>query len=83
MYLGDCGIKWKLHNSDGFVHLFTVYMSCDVNNAMHHYDFNNILSSITMYCLQNNVKYCIIEGDFKADISRVNSMNTASLQMKV
>ena len=55
-------------------------MPCDVNNAMHHHDFNNALSSITMYCLQNNVKYCIIGGDFNADISRVNSMNTATLQ---
>ena len=40
IYLGDskktCGIKWKLHNSDGFVHLFTVYMPCDVNIAMYH-----------------------------------------------
>ena len=76
---GTCGIEWKLHNSDGFVNLFTVYMPCDVNNAMHHHDFNNVLSSITMYCLQNNVKYCIIGGDLNAGISRVNSMNTASL----
>ena len=64
IYLGDskrsCGIKWKLHNFDVFVHIFTVYMPCDVNNAMHHHDFNNVLSSITMYSLQNNVKYCII-----------------------
>ena len=55
-------------------------MPCDVNTAMHHHDFNNVLSSITLYCLQNNVKYCIIGGDFNADISRVNSMNTTSLQ---
>ena len=82
--LGDskrtCGIKWKLHNSDGFVNLFTVYMPCYVNTAIHHLDFNNVLQSITMYCLQNTVKYCTIGGDFNADISRVKSMNTASLQ---
>ena len=85
IYLGDlkrtCGIKWNLHHSDGFVNLFTVYIPYDANNALHHHDFNHVLSSITvLYCLQNNVKYCIIGGDFNADISRVNSMNTASLQ---
>ena len=78
IYLGDlkrtCGIKWKLNKYDGFVNLFTVYMPCDVNTAMHHHDFND------MYCLQNNVEYCINGGDFNADISRVNSMNTTSLQ---
>ena len=55
-------------------------MTCDVNIAMYHHDFNNVLSFITMYCIQNNVKYGIIGGDFNADISRVNSMNTTSLQ---
>ena len=52
-------------------------MPCDVN--MHHYDFNNVLSSISMNCLQHNVEYCIIGGDFNTYISRVNSMNTTSL----
>ena len=33
-----------------------------------------------MCCLQNNFNYCIIGGDFNADISRVNSINTTSLQ---
>ena len=83
IYLGDskrtCRIKWKLHNSDGIAHLFTVNMPCYVNIAMYHHDFNNVLSSITMYCLPNNVKYCIIGGDFNADLSRVNYMNTTSL----
>ena len=83
IYLGNskrtCGIKWKLHDSDGFVHLFKVQMPCNVNTAMYNHDFNNELSSITIYCLQHNVKYCIIGGDFNADISRVNSMYTASL----
>ena len=83
IYLVDskwtCGIKWKLHHSDGFVHLFTVYMSCDVNIAMHYHEFDHVLSSIAMYCLQHNVEYCIIGGDFNTDISRVNSMNTTSL----
>ena len=55
-------------------------MPCDVNTAMHHHAFNHVLSCITMYCLQTNVKYCIIGGDFNTDISRVNSMNTTSLQ---
>ena len=67
IYLGDskrtCGTKWKLHKSesDGFVNLFTVYMPCNVNTAMYHHDFNNVMSSITMYYIHNNVKYCIIE----------------------
>ena len=26
-----CGIKWKLNNSDEFVHLCTVYLPCDDN----------------------------------------------------
>ena len=39
-------------------------MPCDVNNAMHHHDFNNVLSSMPMYCQQNNAKYCIIGRDF-------------------
>ena len=83
IYLGDskrtCRIKWKYNYSDEFVHLFTVYLPCDVNIAMHHHDFNNVLSSISTYCLQYNVEYCIIEGDFNTDLSRVNSMNTTSL----
>ena len=88
IYLDDskrtCGIKWNLHISDGFVNLFTVYMPCDVHTAMYHHDLNNVLSSITMYGLQINVKYCIIGGDFNAGISRVNSMNTTILfQMNV
>ena len=64
IYLGDskrtCGIKWKLNNSDEFVHLFTVYLPCDDNIAMHHHDFNNVLTAISTYCLQYNVEYCII-----------------------
>ena len=47
IYLDDskrtCGIKCKLHNSDGFVNVFTVNMPCDVNTAMDHHDFNNVL----------------------------------------
>ena len=43
-------------------------MPCDDNIAMHHHDFNNVLSSISMYCLQYNVEYCIIGGDFNTDI---------------
>ena len=46
---------------------------------MHRHDFNNVLSAISTYCLQYNVEYCIIGGDFNTDISRVNSMNTTSL----
>ena len=46
-------------------------MPCDVNNAIHHHDFNNVMSSITMYCLQYYVKYCIIGIDFNADISEL------------
>ena len=60
IYLGDskrtCGIKWKLNNYDEFVHLFTVYLPCDDNIAMHHHDFNNVLSAISTYCLQYNVE---------------------------
>ena len=54
-------------------------MSCDDNIAIHHHDFNNVLSAISTYCLQYNVEYCIIGGDFHTNISRVNSMNTTSL----
>ena len=54
-------------------------MPCDDNIAMHHHDFNNVLSSIYMYCLQHNVEYCIIRGYFNTYISRVNSMYTTSL----
>ena len=54
-------------------------MPCDVNTTTHHHDINNVLLSIAMYCLQNKVKYCIIGGDFNANISRVNSMNTTSV----
>ena len=54
-------------------------MPCDDNIAMLHHDFNNVFSSISIHCLQHNVEYCIIEGDFNTDISRVNSMNTTSL----
>ena len=83
IYLFDstktCGIKWKLNHSDEFVHLFTVYMPCDDNIAMHHHGFNNVLSSISTYYLQYIVEYCITGGDFNADISWVNSMNTTSL----
>ena len=91
IYLGDsertCEIKWKLNNSDEFVYLFTVYLPCDDNIAMHHHDFNNVLSAISTYCLQYNVEYCIIGGDFNTYIyiyiyiyiSRVNCMNTTSL----
>ena len=74
-----CGIKWKLNNSDEFVHLFTVYLSCDYNISMHHHDFNNVLSAISAYCLQYKFEYCIIGGDFNTYISRVNSMNITSL----
>ena len=49
IYKGDstktCGIKWKLNNSDGFADLFTVYMYCDVNTAMHYHDFYHVLST--------------------------------------
>ena len=85
IYFGDskrtCEINWKLNNSE-FVHLFTVYMPCDDNIAMHHHDFNHVLSAISTYCHechQYNVEYCIIGGDFNTDISRVNSMNTTLL----
>ena len=49
--------------------------------VMHHHDFNHVLSAISTYCLQFNVEYCIIGGDFNTDISRVNSMNTTSLKL--
>ena len=65
IYLGDSkrtfGIKWKLNHSDGVVHLFTVYMPCDDNIAMHHHDFNNILSSIYIYCLQHDLLRILIQ----------------------
>ena len=54
-------------------------MPCDDTIAMHDHDFNNVLSAISTYCLQHNVEYCIIGGDFNTDIPRVNSMNTTSL----
>ena len=66
--------------TEGFVNLFTLYITCDLNTVMHHHDFNNLLSCIYMYCLQHNVEYCILGGDFNTDISRVNSMNTTALQ---
>ena len=61
----------KLNNSDDFVHLFTVYHD--------YHDFNNVLSTMSTYCLQYNVEYYIIGGDSNRYISRVNSMNTTSL----
>ena len=77
IYLGDskrtCAFKWKLNNSDEFVHLFTVYLPCDDNIAIHQQ-----LCLRTVY-IQYNVQYCIIGGDFNTDISRVNSMNPISL----
>ena len=54
-------------------------MPCDDTIAMYHHDFNNVSSAISTYCLQYNVEYCIIGGDFNTYISRVNSMNTTLL----
>ena len=58
-YIGDsnrtCGIKCKLNNFEEFVHLFTVYLTCDDNIAMHHHDFNNVLSAIS--CAVYNIMF--------------------------
>ena len=47
IYLDDskraCGIKRKLKHSKGFVNLFTVYMHCHVNTAMHRHDLKCIV----------------------------------------
>ena len=44
IYLCDlkrtCRLEFKKNHSDEIVHLFTVYMPCDDNIAMHHHDFN-------------------------------------------
>ena len=80
LYVGDstttCGIKWKLNNS---VNLFTAYIPYDVSMTMYHNYFNNVLYVISIYCLQHNVAYCILGGDFNTYICRVSSMNTTSL----
>ena len=42
----------------------------DVNNLQ---EFENILSEISMICLNNNAEYVCIAGDMNTDLSRTNS----------
>ena len=72
-----CGITLVFNNKCMFV--FNVYMSCDVKTNYDLYEFNTILSDISMYCIFNNVDYCIIGGDINTDLSRVKSSHTISI----
>ena len=42
-------------------------------------EFENILSEISMICLNNNVEYVFIAGDMNTDLSRTNSWHTKSV----
>ena len=55
-------------------------MPCDNHTADSHYDYNCVLSDISLYFdNNNNINYCVIDGDVNTDLSRDASNPTLSL----
>ena len=61
------------------LYLFCVYMLVDCNDVSNLQEFENIISEISMICLNNNAEYVCIAGDMNTDLSRTNSWHTKSV----
>ena len=51
----------------------------DSNDANNLQEFKNILSEISMICLNNNAEYVCIAGDMNTDLLTTNSWHTKSV----
>ena len=69
-----CAISLQIHCIS--LYLFCVYMPVDCNNVNNLQEFKNILSEISMICLNNNAGYVCITKDMSTDLSRTNSWHT-------
>ena len=54
-------------------------MPCDNHTANTHYDYNCVLSDISLYFDNKNIDYCVIGGDVNTDLSHDASNHTLSL----
>ena len=54
-------------------------MPCDNHTADTHYDYNYVLSDISLYFDINNIDDCVIGGDVNTYLSRDASNHTLSL----
>ena len=72
-----CAISLQIHCIS--LYLFCVYMPVDCNDVNNLEEFENILSEISMICLNNNAEYVCIAGDMNTDLSRTNSWHTKSV----
>ena len=63
----------SLHMSNIILHLFGVYMPCDINNDSNIYEYHSILSEISTLCMKQNAEYICIAGDMNTELTQQNS----------
>lgn len=73
----------RLMTNIGAVYLFNIYMPGDTKDNLFLYEYNHELSVLSSFFRHSNVLNCIVGGDLNADLSRIQSGNTLSLQQFV
>ena len=70
----------SLHMSNIILHLFCVYMPCDINNDSNIDEYHSILSEISKVCMNQNAEHLCIAGDMNTELTRQNSWHTNGIQ---
>ena len=72
----------SLHMSHIILHLFSVYMPCDIPNDSNIAEYHSILSEIST-CMKQNAEHICITGDMNTELTRQNSWHTNSIKRSV
>ena len=70
----------SLHMSNIILHLFCVYMPCDINNDRNIDEYHSILSEISTLCMKQNAEHICIAGDMNTELTRHNSWHTNGIK---
>ena len=70
----------SLHMSNIILHLFCVYMPCDINNDSNIDEYHSILSEISTLCMKQNAEHICIAGDMNTELTRQNSWHTTGIK---
>ena len=66
--------------SNIILHLFCIFMPCDIHNDSNIYEYRSILSEISTLCMKQNAEHICIAGDMNTELTRQNSWYTNGIK---
>ena len=69
-----------IDSADVYLHLFCIYMPCDINTQGNIDEYDNVLAEISAICINNNAMYICIAEDYNTAFDREQAWHTHSLK---